>query len=444
MRLKLILILVLVSVALSAERIVYLQEAIDAALRNNDELAAAGHEMLSSRWAKYSSLSSFLPKASVSFAKLKLDPAPEYLDYAGNSYTLDDVQTTATLQIVQPLLTGGTRLLGFMISRRLEEMAKKELISAELDTRTNAELKYLTLIESYQLLQMAGNDLESLNDNLTVARIKYETGVASEAEFLQMQSEMAAKEAALIDARMYYEISAADLANFCGFDERDLIPEELTMENSLEAVLENVDARTISPVLEELTLHRNLTIQTMEENVKLKKITRTMALSTSLPTLSLIYEKSWDDDFDLDETKDESASLMLTASLPLLPIADTFCNYRKEHHQVRKVERELNSLINGIKLQIHSTLLALLSSVKKMESSQLALDYAEKTLLQTEERYRNNLASANDLLNVNLLKQSSEIAFLQDKIDLIRYKSDLKKLLNLQTDEELIQLLINS
>jgi outer membrane protein TolC len=282
-----------------------------------------------------------------------------------------------------------------------------------------------------------------MENNLKVAKIKYETGVASEAEYLQLQSEMAAKKAALTEARMYYEISASDLANFCGFADRKLLPEEMERDGTFEALLQDLDPQTISPVLEDLCLSRNLTLKTLEENIKLNKINRSMALSTSLPALNLIYEKSWDDDFDLDSDKDESTSLMLTASLPLLPLADTFCNYKKEQHQVKKAQREFNSASQGIKLQVYSTLLALVSSVNKLESSQLALEYAKQTLLQIEERYRNNLASANDLLNVSLLKQSSEITLLQDQIDLIKYKSELKKLLNLKSDEELKQLLIN-
>jgi len=161
--------------------------------------------------------------------------------------------------------------------------------------------------------------------------------------------------------------------------------------------------------------------------VKLTRINKKMALSDNLPSLSIIYEKSLDDDFDFDAKKDESSSLMLTASLPLLPFVDTFCNYKKEHYQLKKAERELNSAQKGFMLQVSSTLLTLISSVKKLSSSELALEYAEKTLEQMEERFRNNLASNTDLLSITLLKQSSEISLLRDKIEFIRSKSDLKK-----------------
>ncbi len=121
MRLTAILILILICGLLAAERTVFLVEVIDAAQQNNDDLVTAEYQLKSSHWEKYSALSSFLPTASLSYSHLKLDPAPDFIDYMGNSSSLDDVQTTATLQVVQPILTGGKRLLAFLISRRLEE-----------------------------------------------------------------------------------------------------------------------------------------------------------------------------------------------------------------------------------------------------------------------------------------------------------------------------------
>jgi len=134
---------------------------------------------------------------------------------------------------------------------------------------------------------------------------------------------------------------------------------------------------------------------------------------------------------------------MLTASIPILPFVDTFCNYKKQQYKYEKVKRQFSSAQKGIKLQLNSTVLTLASSIKKLKSSELSLQYAQKTLIQMEERYRNNLVSANELLSITLMKQSSEIAVLQNQINLIKAKSDLKKILNLKTDEELLKLLIN-
>ncbi len=59
------------------------------------------------------------------------------------------------------------------------------------------------------------------------------------------------------------------------------------------------------------------------------------------------------------------------------------------------------------------------------------------------ERYKNNLISANELLSVSIMKQNSEIAVLQNQISIIKNKSELKKLLNIKSDEDLIQILNN-
>ena len=78
MRGRIILILLIFSCLMFAERTISMQEAIDAALKNNDELIAAEFEVKSTSWDKYSALTSFLPTASFTSSLLQVDPAPTY------------------------------------------------------------------------------------------------------------------------------------------------------------------------------------------------------------------------------------------------------------------------------------------------------------------------------------------------------------------------------
>jgi len=75
MRGRIILILLIFCCLLFAERTITMQEAIDTALKNNDELISAGYEVKSTSWAKYSALTGFLPTAS--FWKKKSCPKAE-------------------------------------------------------------------------------------------------------------------------------------------------------------------------------------------------------------------------------------------------------------------------------------------------------------------------------------------------------------------------------
>lgn len=442
MRRKITIILFLLSCVLFAERTISLEEAVEQAIKNNDEIITAGYERKSTSWEKYSALSSFLPTASFSTSLLRLDPAPTYDDNMGNFYDLDNEQKTNTIQVVQPLFVGGKRIIAYFIAKGLEQISENDFNVVKLDTRNSAELKFFNLMESYRLKYLSEQVRQSTAKNLEITQIKYDAGIISEAELLQMQSELAAKEAALIDAEMYYHISSTDLANFCDFDDKILVPEEISFENPIEKVINNSNPYQISLFLEEHCLQSNLTLKTLEQSLGLGKLNKKLALSNNLPTINLIYEKSWTDDFDFDDIKDESSSLLLSASIPILPFVDTFCNYKKEHYQYKKMQRQFSSAQKGMKLQINRTVLSFTSSIKKLKSSELSLQYAKKTLLQMEERYKNNIVSANELLSVSLMKQITEISVLQNQINLIKYKSELKKLLNLKTDEELLKLII--
>ncbi len=439
MRIKIVIFIVLLSSLLWAESMISMQEAVEAALANNDDLISAGYDVKSANWDKYSALSCFLPTASFSMSRLQLDPAP--IGYDG--VEMDDIQSTNTLQIVQPILTGGKRILGYFITKRLEQISENQYNTTELDTRSNAELKYLSLLESYNLLNLAEDDLETMQTALMIAEVKFGSGILAEAEWLQIQSETAAKEADLAAAETYYQIASADLASFCDLEDRLLIPEVSEYDKAIDAIMGDVDPDLLLPALKKICREHNLTLQTLEESIELGKLNKMMAVSDNLPSVSLIYEKSWEDDFDTDSDKDASSSLMLTASIPVLPFVNTYCDYQKEHYQFKKAQRDHSSAEKGLYLQLSSAVLGLKGGVTKLKSSELALQYAEQTYLQMEERFRNNLISTTDLLSISLLRQSSEIAVLQDQISLIRYKAELKKLLNLKSDSELINILIN-
>ena len=103
MRRNIIIILFLTSCLLFAERTVSLEEAVELAMKNNDEIIAAKYERKSTSWEKYSALSSFLPTATFSNSLLQMNPAPTFSDNIG-IHDLDNEQKTNTFQVVQPLL----------------------------------------------------------------------------------------------------------------------------------------------------------------------------------------------------------------------------------------------------------------------------------------------------------------------------------------------------
>ena len=365
MRKMTLILLVLLIGFLWAESTISMEDAVKEALADNDDLILAEYDLKSSKWDKNSALSIFLPTASFSMSHLRIDPAPE-------GYEMDDTQTTNTFQIVQPVLTGGKRILGYLISKRLQEIAKNQYDNTELDTRNNAELKYLSLVESYSLKQLAEDDLATTQTALRIAQVKYEEGILAEAELLQMQSETAAKEAELAAAETYYQIASADLASFCNLADRLLIPEISEYDKAIDSAMGDKSADQLMPAFEKLCNERNLTLKTLNKNVELGKLNKWMAMSVNLPSVNLIYEKNWADDFDLDSDKDESSSLILSASIPVLPFVDTYCKYQSEHYQYKKAQRAKSAAEKGFYLQLTSAVLGLRGGITKLKSSELA------------------------------------------------------------------------
>ncbi len=416
-----------------------LSEARDLAMKNNQDLKAEYHSMESSKWEYRESFMSLFPSASLGGSYRKSDDEAMAQDSNGNPLAYDETRSYS-VTVTQPIFNGGKIWLGSRINRDAAKISESAYKSKRLNVLSETESKYYTVLENQELVAIASKSLESAQQNLERAQIRYQMGSLSKADILKMQSELASKELQLIQMENVLTLSRIDLANYLQIDSVDeLDPVDFDgfqvemddMRGILSGNFEDIINRVIEKGIEQ-----NQTVEMAKRQVNMMNKSLLMAEGNFLPSVNLQYQRSWsaleDEDFEEDGT------LMLSASMPIFPLVDNASGVIAAKHSKRNAEYSYRSTEDGIRTSLRSGIYNLVTAAKSVRASRLALDYAEETYQQMQERFRSEIITSSDLLDSEVMLTTARSNYASSLYDYLRYRSNMLELLG--TDDETVLL----
>ena len=437
---KLILMMIFVASCfiLNAE-ILTLKEAKEIALKNNPDLLAEEHAKKSAKYDFWKSTLSLIPSVNLDGTYTKYKPG-----LGMGVGTAADESRTYGYTISQPIFNGGKIWFGSRIQNDAAKIADAIYLSKRLGTITDVESKYFSVLENQDLLETAQKDLQSSEIQLEIARVRYETGTLSKADYLQLQSQKASKEVSLIQIENLYSISKLALANFLQISP-DYTLEKISLD-LYENYLKNFQSlnpvqidELISEVIE-ISKENNPSLKMAELSEAINKKSLLMAGGNFLPSLNLSYSKTWSK-YDFQDVYEDSERLMLIASVPIFPIADNVAGYVKAKHNYRNSYYNYRSAEDGIELGLKSSVFNLVASARTVYATKKALEFAEETYLQMEERFRNNIITTSNLLDAEVMLTSSRNQYTKSVYDLLRARSSLQQLMGVEDEQILMQYL---
>ena len=158
-----------------------------------------------------------------------------------------------------------------------------------------------------------------------------------------------------------------------------------------------------------------------------------MAAGKFLPSLNLQYSRNWIK-YDFEDDFNESGQLGIYLSLPIFPIFDNGLEVAQANFQLKQSRYEFTSAEDNIELGLKGTVLNLVTAAKTINSSKLALDYAEETYLQMQERFSSGLISSNDLLAAEIMYTSAQSQYVTSIYNYLRARSELRLQTGIEDD----------
>lgn len=432
-----IIILLALSISLST---LTLDEAKRLALKNNPNLLSQQQETKASKNNLWQSYIKLIPSASLTgnYTKynepgllMSVEPAEESKSYG--------------YSITQPVFNGGKIWLGARMANDGHKIAKESLKNKTLSTIADVESKYFKVLENQVLLEISNKDLLSSQTNVKIAQIRFDAGTLSKAEYLQLQSELAGKEVTLIQVENLYRISLLELANFLQIKKvNDLV--EIPVEIH-QPTLNKLSSKALSELDEMIDTiinigwENNPSLKISEISVNTNKKSLLMAGGNFLPSVNLQYSNNWSK-YDFQDNFSESGQLGINLSIPIFPLVDNGLGVAKANNNLKQSKYTLETVSNGIKLSLQSSLINLVAAAKTVRSSKLAMEYSKETYGQMKERFTHGVITANELLSAEVMFTSAQNQYTTSFYNFLRAKSTLQLMMGIE-DPQILEKILN-
>jgi outer membrane protein TolC len=279
------------------------------------------------------------------------------------------------------------------------DTAKIQKVSTIQDLVFAVKAAYFAILKATKLETVAKQAVEQLKAQLEVSQAFYDEGIIAKNDLLQTEVQMAQARQDLITATNRVEL-AKSLFN-------KLLRRKLDQEVNIKDILDYSPVRLrLDEALEKAELTRpeikevSLNVLSAEKTVKLTK-------SSYYPSVSFIGNYSRDtDDLFLSAVTGEDPdiwTLTLQADWALWEWGKRRDEVAAASARVAKARYLLNEIKDNIQLEVKDAYLSLREAEKNIQVAKTAVVQAEENYRMNEERYKQQVATATDVLDAQTL-----------------------------------------
>lgn len=410
-----------------------LKQAKEIALQNYPAYLAKMEELKSAQSGRWNAYTSLLPSASLNASQTRYAPG----QIIGMNKA--DKLNAYGVSITQPIFNGGKIWLGARMQEDMVKISKEDLRMKKLETLAGVESQYFSVLQNQQLMKIAELDLGSSKTNLEIAKAKYDAGLLSKGDYLQIQAEKTNKMVSVLQMKNLYQTSKMNLLSYLQIGNIGAI-ERIDSTNYTELLqhLQNLSISEIDSISNRFVQYgteHNPAISMSNIAINTNKKLLVMAGGNFLPSINLSYSKNWIK-YDFMSDYDDSESITISASLPIFPIVDNVTSYTQAHHDLKKSQYNYKYTEDAVVTGIKGQFLNLVSYANSIIASKASRAQAGETYAQMKERFSQGMVSANELNSTQTLYLSTQNQYVQSMYDFLGARSAL--LQQIGTEEDII------
>ncbi len=377
-----------------------LREAVEVALERSPSLHSAREGVTGADSLRKAALADFFPTARTEYGFTYLNTAPYYIGATGLRATVGTRSNYSwETGLDQPLFRGGAFYWSYRLAKLGVDLSKVffELVKQDLVLQVKAA--YFNILKAEKIRQVAVQAVEQLESQLKVSKAFYDVGVIPKNDLLQTQVELAQARQDLTSAEVELSVAKATF--------NTLLRRDVRMEVEVEDILEYRPMEI--PFEECLVEARKNRPELSEAELNVKKAEKEVWLGRSeyFPTIGLSgnYERVGDDPRVSGSKFQDEDSWNINAYARW-----TFWQWGKKRHLVREKETRLvqakDAVVqveDGISLEVKDAYLRLTEARDKIDVAKLAIEQAEENFRINQERFKEQVATATDVLDAQTL-----------------------------------------
>ncbi|MCK4546965.1 MAG: TolC family protein [Candidatus Eisenbacteria sp.] len=394
-------------------------EAVRIAVENNPQVMAADARVSYAGAGVWQSTSNMLPTVSASCAKIRNreEVAFEFdmpeipgLDIPdmGKQIIMPLEMKTFSVDVTQPLFTGGALYQARKIASRSLDAARSDLMAVRQSVALEARKAYYNLIKSQGLLRIAQETEAQVTESKRVVDKMFEVGLVPRSDVLRVDASLAGVRQSMQQAEEGVELARAQL--------NIILNRPMDAAVSVEPTVEIVPFDRPLKECTETALANRPDLHQMSANVDIARRGVKAQMGSLLPSVALVYHYEWSDLATAFAPQD-SWRLMGVLSYDLPLGFGNVARVRGARAQAREVERGLEMLTDGIGLEVKAAWSSLSVARKGLEFAETQLASATENRRVMDRRYREGDATYLDLLDGDTLLIQAKVNNLSTRID---------------------------
>ena len=425
-----------------------LLDAMRAALDANPALAASRERLGSAQDDVNIARSGLLPSLSASGTRTRID------EDRASPLTQAEDSTSAGLEFSQVIYSERV-WAGYSIAKSLSAAQEQSQRADILDTLTDSASAYLNVLRAKSFEDVRRRNVENTRRNLEISRVREEVGLAGRSDYLRWVSQLARDKQTLLSAEASRRQAETEMLRIL---HRPANQPFRTVESGIDdplALVANPRMQAFLDTPAKWAAFMEYAVHTALENApEIKQAdavltARQRALSSAgrafyLPDLALVSngskftDKSGAGSLSVPGAPDdESWSVSLLATLPLLTGGQRGAERSQARHEVRASEADRAAVTDGIEARTRLVLHRTASSWPAIDLSREAQAAADENLANVTEAYARGAVTVTDLIDAQetalisgLSASDAKYGFVTDFVNVLRSMGEFEILLD--------------
>jgi outer membrane protein len=396
-----------------------LQDAVSRAVRESEEVQAARVQRSMADAQIVQARAGALPQISGGvvynrtlasiFDNIRFDPDPEPgEDPPPNPFAalpFGQANTwNASLQIAQPLYTGGRVGTALEISRNVRSAADLQIEEAEAEIALQVRSAYFQIVLAEQMVGIAREAFRFADETLRQVELFRQQGTASEFDVLRASVDRDNLEPGIVEAQNARRLAELNLKRLIN------LPADLPIATAtpLDPIVSEVDRTALQAALE-----RRPALRALDEEVAARGGAVRIARADRLPSIGAAGNFAYQafpsqlTPFDTDWRRDWSLSLQ--ASIPIFNGLRTQGQIDQARAELRLAELQRVQTRQGLELELEAVLGEFDAARAQIDARRATVGQAVRALELAELRFRSGLATQLDISNARLLLQQARV-----------------------------------
>lgn len=361
------------------------------------------------------------------------------LDYLSAGGLAEGFGASARLSASLAVYDGGKLAAQSKSSAIAVEAAAEVIRGARVNVTGQADAAFYTVLKADADVAASASDLEAATLRLRMAKAKSEAGVIAQSDYLQAESEAAARGTALIKARTALASARARLASMTGLPASfALEPIDFSRYDGLLARLSSLDETAIHKLASyyfALAADENPDLAGYALAASKATIAADAAKGAYLPSVSAGLSQG----VGYDASRGFSVgagSLSLSATMSL-DLWSTSTGVKAAEAAAAMAALEGSAGAESLALDIEVAVNGLLSAAQSIESSSKALEYARSSYRSVLETFALSAAAASDLSAAEALVSTARSGLIGARYDFLAALSELRGLVGLEEEDRI-------